>query len=71
LSPTIHTRFRLGAGGLWDQQAVVERVAPRGLHLVNRVNYLNPANNINSPTFGRITSADFPRQIQLSVRYQF
>jgi hypothetical protein len=40
-------------------------------NLFNRVNLSNPDNNINSPTFGRITAADIPRQMQLSVRYQF
>jgi hypothetical protein len=38
---------------------------------LNHVNFSNPDSNINSPTFGRITAADTPRQIQLSVRYQF
>jgi hypothetical protein len=40
-------------------------------NLLNHVNFSNPDSNINSPTFGRITAADIPRQIQLSVRYQF
>jgi hypothetical protein len=40
-------------------------------NLLNHVNFSNPDSNINSATFGRITAADVPRQIQLSVRYQF
>ena len=40
-------------------------------NLLNHVNFSNPDSNINSPTFGRIAAADIPRQIQLSVRYQF
>ena len=37
----------------------------------NRANFGNPDPTINSPTFGQITSADIPRQIQLSLRYKF
>jgi hypothetical protein len=47
------------------------RVRADVFNLLNQVNFSNPDNNINSPTFGRITSADIPHQIQLSVRYRF
>lgn len=40
-------------------------------NLPNRVNYFLPDNNINSATFGQITSADNPRQLQLSLRFGF
>jgi outer membrane receptor protein involved in Fe transport len=40
-------------------------------NLPNRANFSNPDGNINSPTFGQITAADNPRQMQLSLRYQF
>jgi hypothetical protein len=40
-------------------------------NVLNRTNFSNPDSNINSPTFGRITAAGSPRQMQFSMRYQF
>jgi hypothetical protein len=40
-------------------------------NLPNRANFSNPDSNINSPTFGRITAAGPPRQLQFSIRYRF
>jgi outer membrane receptor protein involved in Fe transport len=40
-------------------------------NIENRANFSNPDSNINSPTFGRITAADTPRQLQFSLRYLF
>jgi Carboxypeptidase regulatory-like domain/TonB dependent receptor len=54
---------------LWHEQSLQFRAD--AFNIENRVNFNNPDTNINSPTFGRITSAAAPRQIQLSLRYQF
>jgi hypothetical protein len=40
-------------------------------NLPNHPNFGQPDGNINSATFGRISSALDPRQLQLSLRYQF
>lgn len=40
-------------------------------NLLNRVNFSNPVNNMNSPAFGRILSAGNPRILQLGLRYDF
>lgn len=40
-------------------------------NLPNHPNFGQPDGNINSATFGQITSALDPRQMQISVRYQF
>ena len=40
-------------------------------NIQNRANFSNPDANINSPTFGRITAANLPRQLQFSVRYGY
>jgi outer membrane receptor protein involved in Fe transport len=40
-------------------------------NLLNRVNLGNPNANRNAAAFGRITSADSPRVIQLALKYQF
>lgn len=54
---------------LWHEQSLQFRAD--AFNLPNRANFNNPDTNINSPTFGRITSAGAPRQLQLSLRYQF
>jgi hypothetical protein len=40
-------------------------------NLFNRVNLGNPNANRNAAAFGRITSAESPRVIQLALKYQF
>lgn len=40
-------------------------------NLFNRVNFGNPNANRNAAAFGRITTADSPRVIQLALKYQF
>ena len=61
--------------GIQRQFNITERtyLAFRGeaFNLPNRVNYFLPDGNINSATFGQITSADNPRQLQLSLRLGF
>ena len=54
---------------LWRENSLLFRVD--AFNLPNRANFFNPDNNINSPTFGRITTADIPRQMQFSLRYRF
>ena len=54
---------------LWHEHSLQFRLD--AFNLPNRANFFNPDNNINSATFGRITSADNPRQVQLSLRYRF
>jgi hypothetical protein len=54
---------------VWHEHQVQFRAD--AFNLPNRSNFGNPDGNINSATFGRITSADNPRQLQLSLRYQF
>jgi hypothetical protein len=40
-------------------------------NIFNQVRFNNPNNVVNSPAFGRITSAQDPRLIQLSLKYLF
>jgi hypothetical protein len=54
---------------LYKEHSLLFRVD--AFNLPNRANFLNPDGNINSATFGRITSADNPRQVQMSLRYRF
>jgi len=54
---------------LWHEHHLQFRAD--AFNLPNRANFSNPDGNINSPTFGQITAADNPRQMQLSLRYQF
>jgi outer membrane receptor protein involved in Fe transport len=54
---------------VWREHQVQFRAD--AFNIPNRANFSNPDGNINSPTFGRITAADNPRQLQLSLRYQF
>ena len=61
--------------GIQRQFNITERYffAFRGeaFKIPNRVNHFLPDGNINSATFGQITSADNPRQLQLSLRFGF
>jgi hypothetical protein len=54
---------------VWNEHRLLFRAD--AFNLPNRANFFNPDSNINSATFGRITSSDIPRQLQLSLRYQF
>lgn len=54
---------------VWKENFLQFRVD--AFNLPNRANFNNPDSNVNSATFGRITSALDPRQLQLSLRYQF
>jgi hypothetical protein len=37
----------------------------------NRVNYSNPSTTITSSTFGQITGANPPRQMQFGLKFSF
>jgi hypothetical protein len=40
-------------------------------NLTNRANFLNPTATLNSPTFGKILSANDPRILQFAAKYVF
>ncbi len=40
-------------------------------NLFNRVNFNNPENTVTSSAYGQISSAKIPRQMQLSLRFEF
>jgi hypothetical protein len=40
-------------------------------NLLNRVNFGQPGNTVNTPTYGVITSANDPRIIQIALRLIF
>jgi hypothetical protein len=40
-------------------------------NVLNQVQFANPNNTVNSPSFGRITAAGNPRLIQFSLKYLF
>ena len=56
--------FPLPAG--FSVEAIVD-----AFNVLNRANYQVPNNIITSPTFGKPTAVNDPRQLQLGVRVQF
>jgi hypothetical protein len=40
-------------------------------NLLNSVNYANVDTNVNSPSFGQVTSVRPMRSVQLNVRFRF